>query len=365
MQCFLTCITFVGMSKAGHKYKVGISVGDINGIGLEVIIKTFLDNAMFEYCTPIVYCSLKAANFYRKQLNVHDFSFLIIKSASEANPKRLNLIELPSNPLVQFGELTKEAGMHAFKSLEMAVQDLASNNIDILVTAPINKDNIQSEEFNFPGHTEYLANYANEDNPLMLLVHNNLRVGVATGHIPISKVSTSLNSDLILKRLEVMNKSLSQDFLITRPKIAVLGLNPHAGDNGLMGDEEKEVIIPAMQQAQKQGMLVFGPFPADGFFGSDMFKKYDGVLAMYHDQGLAPFKAISFDEGVNYTAGLPIVRTSSDHGTAFDIAGKGEANENSFRQAVFLACDVFTNRKLHKEITANPLKNQQVHESDK
>jgi 4-hydroxythreonine-4-phosphate dehydrogenase len=254
------------------------------------------------------------------------------------------------------GESTAEAGQYAFKSLEAATKDLASNKIDVLVTAPINKNNIQSESFKFPGHTEYLAEYANIEYPLMMLTHNDLRVGTVTGHLPLKEVAESIYYEDILHKLEVFHKSLQQDFRITRPKIAVLGLNPHNGDNGTLGSEEQEVIIPAIEEANKQGILAMGPFAADGFFGSPGYKKFDGILAMYHDQGLTPFKTLSFDQGVNFTAGLPIVRTSPDHGTAYDIAGKNLASASSFRNAVFLAIDIFKNRKEFRSISSNPLK---------
>lgn len=339
-----------------ERLKVGISIGDLNGIGAEVVFKTFMDPRMFEICTPVVYGSSRALNAYRKQLGFQEINLHVVKDASKLNAKRINVVETGEERVtLALGEPSKETGAMAFASLKKATEDLAVNHTDVLVTAPINKDTIRSEEFQFPGHTEYLANYANEEHPLMILVHDNLRVGVATGHIPVKKVAETLTIDLLVKKLEVFNKSLIQDFGIDRPKLAVLGLNPHAGDNGVIGDEEKEIIIPAMKKAQELNIFTFGPFPADGFFGSGAYKKYDGVLGMYHDQGLVPFKSISFDAGVNYTAGLPIVRTSPDHGTGYDIAGKGIASESSFRNAIYLASDVYANRKLHKEMSANPL----------
>lgn len=340
-----------------RKIRVGISIGDFNGVGLEVIINTFLDSRMLEDCTPIVYGSSSLARDYRKALNIQDFSFNFIDDADKANSKKVNLVNLwDEKTEITFGESTEQAGRLSFLSLQAATHDLASNKIDILVTAPINKNNIQSENFEFPGHTEYLADYANVETPLMILAAGDLRVGTVTGHIPIKKVSENLYHDEIVTKLEIFEKSLKQDFKITRPKIAVLGLNPHNGDNGTIGSEESEVIIPAIQEAVSKGLSVFGPFAADGFFGSPGYKTFDGILSMYHDQGLTPFKAISFDEGVNFTAGLPIVRTSPDHGTGYDIAGKGEASALSFRNAVYLAIDIYNNRNEFKELTSNPLK---------
>lgn len=345
------------MAKSNRKRtKVGISVGDLNGIGLEVVFKTFADPRMFEMCTPVLYGSSKAVNAYKKITGFQDIPIQVIKDTSRLNLKKINLLDLEQEAQLSLGEPSSETGKLALASLQKATEELAMNNTDVLVTAPINKDTIQSKDFAFPGHTEYLANYANEENPLMILAHDNLRVGVATGHIPVKEIATTLSPELILKKVEVFHKSLIQDFGIPKPKLAILGLNPHAGDNGVIGDEEKEVIIPAMKKAAELGIMTFGPFPADGFFGSGAFKNYDGILAMYHDQGLIPFKAISFDAGVNYTAGLPIVRTSPDHGTGYDIAGQDKASEASFRNAIYLACDVFHNRKLHKEMSSNPLK---------
>ncbi|MBD79104.1 MAG: 4-hydroxythreonine-4-phosphate dehydrogenase PdxA [Crocinitomicaceae bacterium] len=338
------------------KIKVGVSIGDYNGVGLEVIIKSFLDSRMMEGCTPIVYGSTSLAKDYRKALNIQDFSFNFISDAAKANSKKVNLVTVweEKNELT-LGESTGDAGRCAFLSLEAATNDLASNKIDVLVTAPINKNNIQSDEFDFPGHTEYLADYANVETPLMILSAGDLRVGTITGHIPLKEVSENLYHDEIVTKIEIFEKSLKQDFRITKPRIAILGLNPHNGDNGTIGSEESEVIIPAVEEAMSKGILAFGPFPADGFFGSPAYKKFDGILSMYHDQGLTPFKALSFDEGVNFTAGLPIVRTSPDHGTGYDIAGKGIASETSFRNAVYLAIDIYNNRKDFKKLSESPL----------
>ena len=352
--------------KKGRKIKVGISCGDINGVGMEVILKTFSDSRMLDICTPVIYGSAKASTFYKKQIKANDIMFNFIDAAGDAKSKKINLVNVtPDGVKVDLGKSTTEAGKLSFQSLERATLDLASNLVDVLVTAPINKENIQSEDFKFPGHTEYLANYANEDNPLMVMCYNNLRVGVVTGHIPLKKVAESISEKAILSKLEVFEKTLLQDFGVRKPKLAVLGLNPHNGDKGLIGDEESEVIQPAIAKAKEKGHLVFGPYPADGFFGSDLWQKFDGVLAMYHDQGLTPFKAISFDQGVNFTAGLPIVRTSPDHGTAYDIAGKGTASEGSFRNAVFLACDIYKQRAEFRELSANPLTSQKVNKKER
>jgi 4-hydroxythreonine-4-phosphate dehydrogenase len=343
------------------KLKIGISCGDINGIGLEVALKALADTRMMDICTPVIYGSVKAATYYKNRIDMKDLVFNITDTAEKLNKRKVNFVNCYKDEVrVDFGESTREAGDLAFRSLKAATEDLAATNIDVLVTAPINKDNIQSKDFDFPGHTEFLANYANEENPLMLLVHENFRVGVVTGHIPLKEVPDKISKELILKKLEIMNKSLIQDFSCTKPKIAVLGLNPHAGDNGLLGDEENKVITPAVEQAMESGIYAFGPFPADGFFGSGMHHKYDGVLAMYHDQGLVPFKTVSFGGGVNFTAGLPIVRTSPDHGTAYDIAGKGVADESSFRAAIYEAIDIHTSRKRYREAASNPLQPQQM-----
>ncbi|MFT6844520.1 MAG: 4-hydroxythreonine-4-phosphate dehydrogenase [Flavobacteriales bacterium] len=338
------------------KIKVGVTIGDYNGVGIEVIIKTFMDARMLSLCTPIVYGSSKVVGYHRKALGINDFSFNQIKDATEANTKKANLVncweELTE---VKLGEPTEMAGKYAVLSLECAVKDLAAGKIDVLVTAPINKKTIQSKDFNFPGHTEYLQAYSNAESSLMLMVAGDLRVGVATGHLPLKEVSENLTKELIIEKLQLMQASMVRDFGLQRPKIAVLGLNPHAGDNGLLGAEEQDVIIPAIKKMREEGMLVYGPFASDGFFGSSALSQYDCVLAMYHDQGLAPFKALSFENGVNYTAGLPIVRTSPDHGTGYDIAGKNVASEQSLRQAIFLAMDIYRKRMTYKEINSNPL----------
>ena len=340
-----------------EKVIVGISQGDINGIGLEVIIKTFLDPQMLELCTPVVFGSNKTASFHRKALNIEDFSFNQIRDVSEINHKRANIINVYEEEVsIELGKQTAIGGQYALKSLEAASYALAQGKIDVLVTAPINKENIQSPDFNFPGHTEYLDEKFGDGNSLMFLVSDTLRVAVVTGHIPVTQVAQALTPEKILKKLHVLNKSLIEDFEIRKPKIAVLGLNPHAGDNGVIGNEEKNIIIPAINKAKEEGLLAYGPYPADGFFGNSTYKNFDAVLAMYHDQGLIPFKTIAFNSGVNFTAGLPIIRTSPDHGTAYDIAGKNIASEESFRRAIYAAIDIYKIRKQYKEISANPLK---------
>lgn len=344
------------MSKGSGKVKIGISVGDINGIGIEVIIKTFLDSQMMELCTPIVYASSKTVGLYRKALDVHDFSFNKIKDPSEANAKKANIIDCWEEEIaIAFGQSTPDGGKYSLLSLEASTKDLVEGNIDALVTAPINKDNIQSEEFDFVGHTEYIASKATGE-ALMLMISENLKVGMVTGHIPIKTVANTLTVDKIFSKIKVLNKALVQDFGINSPRIAVLGLNPHAGDNGLLGNEEQDIIVPAINNAKSIGLNVFGPYAADGFFGSGNYKKFDAILAMYHDQGLIPFKSLAFGEGVNFTSGLDVIRTSPDHGVAYDIAGKNIANEQSFRSAIYLAIDVVKNRALNKEMNENPLK---------
>ena len=339
------------------KVKVGISQGDINGISYEIMIKSFLDNRIFDEFTPVVFGMSKVASYHRKTLNINDFSFNIIKRPDQANPKRANIINCHEEEVkIDLGKSTEIAGEMSLLSLECAVKSLKNKEIDVLVTAPINKENIQSEKFHFPGHTEYLAREFETENYLMLMVSNNLRIGSVTGHIPIKNVSGELSEELIYNKINILNETLKKDFAIRKPTIAVLSLNPHAGDKGLIGNEDTEIIAPAIQKAFDAGILVFGPYPADGFFGTSNYQKFDGILAMYHDQAMIPFKTLSFDTGVNFTAGLPIVRTSPAHGTAYDIAGKNLASPASFRQALYLAIDIFKNRQMYEEINKNPLK---------
>ncbi len=342
------------------KLKVGITQGDINGIGYEVIIKTLIDNRILDFCTPIVYGSSKIAAFHRKTLGIEDFNLNVITSAADANPRRANIINCVDDEVkVDLSKSTPEAGKSAFMALERATDDLKAGLIDVLVTAPINKKNIQSDAFHFPGHTEFLEQkFATGKRGLMLSICDVMRVAILTGHLPLRDVYRYINVDNIVEKLEIFNQSLKADFGVMRPRIAVLGLNPHAGDNGLLGTEEQDAIIPAIKKANENGILAFGPYPPDGFFGAGSFKSFDGVLAMYHDQGLVPFKALSMEQGVNFTAGLPVVRTSPDHGTAYDKAGIGKASPDSFRQALYLACDIYQNRLHFEEISKNPLKKQ-------
>ena len=338
------------------RIKVGISCGDINGVGLEVILKTFLDNRMHQVCTPVIYASNKMVSLHRKLLNFSDFQYLTVKSSSDIVLRKTNVINCWEEDVpVEFGQVNADGGKYALLSLQHAVADLKENKIDVLVTAPINKSNIQSDKFRFNGHTEYLAEEFGSTDYLMFLVSENLKVAVVSGHIPVKDVAAILTVEKIVKKILSINTSLKRDFGIRKPKIAVLGLNPHAGDAGLIGKEETDIIIPAVKKCFDNSIFVYGPYSADGFFGSGTHRKFDAVLAMYHDQGLVPFKALNFSSGVNFTAGLPIVRTSPDHGTAYDIAGKGEANEESFREAVYTAIDVLTKREEYDMINANPL----------
>jgi 4-hydroxythreonine-4-phosphate dehydrogenase len=339
------------------KIVVGITQGDINGIGYEIIIKTLSDIRINELCIPVVYGSPKVAAYHRKAMNVENFSFNQIKDINEVNPKRSNIINcMDENVRVELGKSNEYCGEGSIKALEFALNDLKKGKIDVLLTAPINKHNIQSDNFSFPGHTEYLANAFNVEEVLMLMVSDVMRVGIVTGHVPLSEVPKLITEEAILKKLRILNNTLISDFEIRKPRIAVLGLNPHAGDEGVLGKEEQTIIIPAIDKANAENILAMGPYPTDGLFGSDGFSKFDGILAMYHDQGLTPFKALAFDTGVNFTAGLPIIRTSPAHGTAYEIAGQGVASENSFRKALYLALDIFKKRKMHTELIKNPLK---------
>ena len=347
-----------------HKIKVGITHGDINGIGYEVIIKALADSRILEMCTPIVYGSAKVAAYYRKAMDSEIFTFNTISTARDANPKRVNIINCVSDEVrVEIGKSTKQAGEASLAALEAAVRDLKSGDIDVVVTGPINKENIQSDTFSFPGHTEYFAKEFNTKNFLMLMISDILKVGVVTGHIPLSKVVESITKEKVLSNLRVLHKTLLEDFSIHKPRIAVLGVNPHAGDGGVIGDEEERIILPAIKQANEEGIIALGPYPADGFFGSGEFKKFDATLAMFHDQGLIPFKSFAFDAGVNYTAGLPIIRTSPGHGTAYSLAGTGTASEESFRNALYLAIDLFENRRQYKELSKNPLQRHEIDRS--
>ena len=348
-----------------RKIKVGITHGDINGIGYEVILKSFSDATMLELCTPIIYGSPKVATYHRKAMDIPT-NFAIIASSEEALDDRVNILNCVDDELkVELSKPTREGGKAALDALEKALSDYREGRIDVLVTAPINKHTIQSENFHFPGHTEYIEKEVGDGKKaLMILMRGDFRMALVTGHIPVRDIATTLTKELIMEKIAIFHRSLKQDFAIDSPRIAVLSLNPHAGDNGVIGTEESEIIIPAIREMVGKGMQCFGPYPADGFMGSGNYCHFDGVLAMYHDQGLAPFKALAMDEGVNYTAGLPIVRTSPAHGTAYDIAGQGIAEEASFRQAVYTAIDVYRNRLFDKEIHARPLRRQYYEKRD-
>ena len=339
------------------KIITGITQGDINGISYEVMLKTFEDNRMIDFCTPIVYGSSKIWGFYRNLLKIENINLNLVMSPKDARNRCINFINVMNDSAhAEVGHSTQMAGEGSLKALQAAIRDINDKKIDILVTMPINKHNVEVPNKKFVGHTEFLADAFNTQNYLMLMVNDNLKIGVVTGHIPLQDVSKTISKHLIVKKLEVLNESLKKDFLIVKPRIAVLGLNPHCGDNGLIGTEEKEIISPAIKEAQGKNILAFGPYSADGFLSSETSKHFDAVLAMYHDQGMIAFKSRAFDNGVNYTAGLPFVRTSPAHGTAYEVAGQGKANADSFRAALYLACDIFKNRKRYIEMTANPLK---------
>lgn len=348
-----------------RKIRVGITHGDINGIGYEVILKAFSDPTMLELCTPVVYGSPKVAAYHRKAMDIQT-NFSIINAASEIQDGRLNIMNCIDDELkVELTKPTPEAGQAALAALERAMGDYQEGLFDVLVTAPINKHTIQSDTFHFPGHTEYIEQRVGEgQKALMILLKNDFRVALVTGHLPVSEIAHELSKELIQEKMAIFHRSLKYDFGIDSPRIAVFSLNPHAGDNGLLGKEEQNIIIPAIKEMTAKGIQCFGPYPADGFMGSGNYMHFDGILAMYHDQGLAPFKALAMDEGVNFTAGLPIVRTSPAHGTAYDIAGKGIASEDSFRQAVYVAIDVFRNRCMEREISARPLRKQYYEKRD-
>lgn len=348
-----------------RKIRVGITHGDINGIGYEVILKAFSDPTMLELCTPVVYGSPKVAAYHRKAMDIQT-NFSIINAASEIQDGRLNIMNCIDDELkVELTKPTPEAGQAALAALERAMGGYQEGLFDVLVTAPINKHTIQSDTFHFPGHTEYIEQRVGEgQKALMILLKNDFRVALVTGHLPVSEIAHELSKELIQEKMAIFHRSLKYDFGIDSPRIAVFSLNPHAGDNGLLGKEEQNIIIPAIKEMTAKGIQCFGPYPADGFMGSGNYTHFDGILAMYHDQGLAPFKALAMDEGVNFTAGLPIVRTSPAHGTAYDIAGKGIASEDSFRQAVYVAIDVFRNRCMEREISARPLRKQYYEKRD-
>jgi 4-hydroxythreonine-4-phosphate dehydrogenase len=348
------------MVKRAENLLVGISIGDLNGIGPEVILKTFEDSRMLECCTPVIFANVKILSFVKKSLE-SQVTLHGIDKIEQVVPGKINVLNVWRDQVeINPGVSDEKLGTYAIKSFVAATDALKAGDVDVLVTAPIDKHNVQSEEFKFPGHTDYLAEQL-EGNTLMLMVSEGLRVGLLTDHVPVNQVASHLNEALIRQKINTVKNCLIQDFGITRPKIAVLGLNPHAGDGGVIGKEDAEILQPVIRNMFDNGTLVFGPYPADGFFGSAQYEKFDAVIASYHDQGLIPFKTLSFGQGVNYTAGLSKIRTSPDHGTAFDIAGKGVADHSSFKEAVFLAIDVFNSRKQHKEISKNPLKVKEKH----
>lgn len=346
------------MTKKPENVVVGISIGDLNGIGAEVVLKTFEDNRMLEFCTPVIFANVKLMSFIKKTLNAN-CNFHGIDKLDQIVHGKINVLNVWREGVnIDYGKTDDNVGKYAVLSFTTAVTALKEGEIDVLVTAPINKYNIQSEEFSFPGHTDYLDKEL-EGDALMLMVQDKLRVGLLTDHIPVQEVSSHITEELIRKKISTINQTLKQDFRISRPKIAVLGVNPHGGDNGVIGREDEDVVKPVLSKLFDEGVLVFGPYSADSFFGSGLHEKYDAVIAAYHDQGLIPFKTLAFGKGVNFTAGLEGVRTSPDHGTAFEIAGKGEADNTSFKEAVFLALEVFRNRNEYKEISKNPLKTRE------
>ncbi|MWB93496.1 4-hydroxythreonine-4-phosphate dehydrogenase PdxA [Flavobacterium sp. GA093] len=343
------------MNKKAENIIVGISIGDLNGIGSEVILKTFEDSRMLELCTPVIFANAKVLSFVKKSFT-STIQFHGVDKLDQVVIGKVNVYNLWKEGVdINLGKTDEKIGEYAIKSFTAATQALKDGLIDVLVTAPINKYNIQSEDFKFPGHTDYLDQEL-EGNSLMMMVQDNLRVGLLTDHVPLNEVSSHLTEELITRKIETIRKSLIQDFSIVKPKIAVLSLNPHAGDGGVIGKEDDLVLKPALKKIFEKGTMVFGPFPADGFFGSGQYEKYDAIVATYHDQGLIPFKTLSFGKGVNYTAGLNKVRTSPDHGTAYDIAGKDLADFNSFKEAVYLALDIFRSRNQYEEISEKPLK---------
>lgn len=360
MQIYAIMINFAHLKHTlimAHRIVVGITQGDSNGVGYEVIIKALSDSRMLDMCVPVLYGNSRTLGLYRKMIPETDqISTNVINSAADARGKRLNIINCVSDQLpVEPGQPTEAGAKAAIQALDAAVKDLKEGLIDALVTAPINKHTVAALGFGFPGHTEYLMDKFGSTEGLMFMCTDTLKIGLVTNHEPLGNVVTLIDKDLIFRKLRLMNESLKRDFAKDRPTIAVLGLNPHAGDDGYLGKEEKEIVIPAIDQANSEGILAFGPYSPDGFFASNMQYKFDGVLAMYHDQGLIPFKVLAFDKGVNFTAGLPIVRTSPDHGTGYDIAGKNLANPASLTAAIYMAIDICRNRMEYDELSSNPL----------
>ena len=336
---------------------IGFTCGDVNGIGLELIIKTLSDNRFLEFCIPVVFASNKVINFYRKTIPETNFSYTNIKDFTKLNPKQTNILNCwEEDVVITPGELTDIGGKYATISLEMAAKALKDGDIDALITAPLHKKNVYNEAFPFTGHTPFLKTYFGAEDVLMLMVAGNFRVGLVTEHLPVKDIAANITKEAITAKLQLLITSLKRDFSIDKPKIAVLALNPHAGDEGLIGNEEDEIIKPVIKEAKQKNMIVMGPYPADAFFARGLQKRFDAVLAMYHDQGLIPFKSLAMDDGVNYTAGLNFIRTSPDHGTAFDISGKNKADNASFIAAIFKAIEIYNNRNEYKENRSNPLK---------
>ncbi len=345
-----------------NKPKIGISIGDINGIGPEIIIKALANPLMLEQCTPVIYGSVKVLNFHRSRTQLDSFSFKVLRSGAKIQDDKINLVSCWEDEApIQLGQITEDGGKYAWQSLQQATQDLRAGRIDALVTAPIHKKAMQMAGFPYAGHTEYLAKELGGES-LMMMVSDHMRIGLATHHIPLKEVTSTLSKSLLLRKIRLIDESLRRDFGREKPLIAVLGLNPHAGDEGLMGTEESDFIRPAIIELKKKNFMVMGPFPADSFFGSGQYTKFDGILAMYHDQGLIPFKSLSFGEGVNFTAGLPFIRTSPDHGTAFDIAGKNTADPSSFRKALYLATDLVKRRRAWEEMHEKKQQEQEQEE---
>lgn len=351
----------MSISVSDKKPVVGITCGDLNGVGPEIIIKTLSDNRINDFCVPVIFGNNRIFNFYRKILQDYNLNFTIVKDFSKLNPKQLNILNCWNEEVqIKPGELNPNGGSYAVKSLLAAAEALKARDIDVLVTAPIHKKNVHSQEFPFTGHTPFLQHFFEQKDVLMLMTAGNFRVGLVTEHVPVKEISSHLTRMSILSKILLMNDSLKRDFNIQKPKIAVLSLNPHAGDDGLVGNEEEDVIKPAIKDGRQHNIIIEGPFAADGFFARSHHLQFDGVLAMYHDQGLIPFKSLAVEKGINFTAGLPFVRTSPDHGTAFDIAGRGVADPSSFRTAIFTAIDIYRNRVFYDDIRKNPLKKRFV-----
>lgn len=328
-----------------QKPRIGITIGDLNGVGPEVIMKTLADHRLFAMFTPVIYGSSKVITFYKKQLNIDEFTYSQVRNRGQYAPKTINLVNCWEDPFeITPGKPSADSGRASFLALKQACEDLRDGQIDAIVTAPIDKHSIHSEEFPFTGHTEYITRFFGASDSLMFMISDDLRVGLATEHLPVKDVSAAITREKLESKLRIMEQSLKNDFGIPKPRIAVLGLNPHAGDNGLIGNEDEQLIRPVVNDQRNKGKLVYGPYPADGFFASGSYRKFDGILAMYHDQGLVAFKAISFENGVNFTAGLPVVRTSPDHGTAYPLAGKNQASETSFREALYKALEILKTR---------------------